>query len=123
MYREEFRSSEREFYWSVSRVTLAIFVTMLALFVIGFIATGGDLITYKFWAPKRADAERQVYEHTKSYRQGSIQRLGTLCTQLPGDDPSHRAMVNDVIAQEFAEWSTADVPDHLKSCLSSARNK
>ena len=99
-------------------------IALLALILIygfGFLATGGDLAIYRFWAPKQEAARRQVYEQTKSYRQGSIQRLDTLCSQVSNSDDAHKPMINDVIDHEFAEWNTSDVPDYLQSCLANAR--
>lgn len=122
-YRDDFRSVEREAWWSAPRVLLAIFVGLVVLYAFGFLATGGDLAIYKFWAPKQEAARRQVYEHTKSYHQGSVQRLNTLCTQVAAADDDHKVMLNDVIAQEFAEWDMSDVPAYLQGCLSTARTR
>jgi hypothetical protein len=122
-YRDDFRQTEREAWWTAPRVVLAIFATMVVLYVLGFLATGGDLAIYRFWAPKQEAARREVYEHTKSYHQGSVQRLGTLCIQVANADDDHKVMINDVIAQEFAEWDTSDVPAHLQGCLATARAK
>lgn len=123
MYRDEFKQAEREFYWSAPRVTLALLAVTVGLFVIGFVATGGDFLNYKFWAPKQEAARRQVYEQSKAYRQGSTQRLNTLCEQVASADPDHKALINDVIAQEFAEWNSYAVPDYLRGCLSRARGR
>jgi hypothetical protein len=45
---------------------------------LGFVATGGDLMTYKFWAPKQAAAERQVFEQTPSFIHGKVEYLTRL---------------------------------------------
>ncbi len=121
MYRDEFNQTQRDFYWSLPRVAMAVLAFMVVTYGLGFIATGGDLAIYRFWAPKQEAARRQVYEQTKSYRQGSIQRLNSLCSQINAADSEHKPMLQDVVAQEFAEWSSADVPDYLKGCLKSAR--
>lgn len=120
-YREDFRSYQREAWWSLPRIVLAIFGVMVVAYGIGFLATGGDLFIYRFWAPKQETARRKVYEQTKSYRQGSVQRLNTLCAQIGDADEGHKPMLNSVVAQEFAEWNTDDVPAYLRPCLTSAR--
>jgi hypothetical protein len=122
-YRDDFKQMEREAWWTAPRVVLATLVLIVILYALGFIVTGGDLAIYRFWAPKQEAARREVYEHTKSYHQGSVQRLGTLCLQVNSADDDHKAMINDIIAQEFAEWDTADVPAHLRGCLATARAK
>lgn len=123
MYKEEFKEVEGKFYWSAPRILLALLIVMAASYVIGFIATGGDLFIYKFFAPRQEAVRRQVYEQTKSYRQGSTQRLNTLCTQVSETNADHKGMINSVIAQEFAEWNSDDVPDYLRGCLSRARGR
>ncbi len=99
-------------------VVLAVLVGVLAL---TWLLQGNDWFMYKFWAPKYEAVRRQTYEQTKSFRQGSIQRLGTLCTQVTEADDEHKPMLRDVISHEFAEWGTADVPAYLQPCLTEAR--
>jgi hypothetical protein len=88
-------------------------------FAMDWIVAGQNFFLYKFFAPRQADAERQVYDHTKSYKQGSVQRLNTLCSQVK--DAEDKRMLNDIINHEFAEWSVDDVPDYLRGCLLTAR--
>lgn len=123
MYRDEFKSTQREFYWTAPRAFLAVLVLIVMFAVIGFLSQGTNFFMYKFFAPRQEAVRRQVYEQTKSYRQGSTQRLNTLCTQASDADDSHKGMLNAVIAQEFAEWSSDDVPDYLRGCLSRARGR
>lgn len=123
MYRDEFKDNQREFYWTVPRALLAVLVLMVCGAGIGFLAQGTDFFMYKFFAPRQEAVRRQVYEHTKSFKQGNTQRLNTLCTQVATTDADHRALINDVIAQEFAEWNSDDVPDYLRGCLSRARER
>ena len=88
-----------------------------------WISTGENFFLYKYWAPKNEAVRRNVYENTKSYHQGSVQRLDTLCTQVADADVDHKPMLNDVIVHEFAEWSSDDLPDYLRPCLATARAK
>lgn len=120
-YRDSFREVEREGWWTLPRVLLVVLVLTVAGFGFTFISDAFNLFSYKFWAPKQEAARRQTYEQTKSYRQGSIQRLNTLCTQVASADDDHKPMLNGVINHEFAEWSENDVPDYLQACLANAR--
>jgi hypothetical protein len=97
------------------------FAVVVGLLALSWVTQGNDWFMYKFWAPKYEDVRRETYEHTKSYRQGSAQRLGTLCTQVAAADDGHKSMLNDVISHEFVEWNMDDVPEHLQACLRSAR--
>lgn len=50
---------------------VAILVVVFGIaYGIGFLATGGDLMIYKFFAPKMEEARREVFEQTPSYVQG-----------------------------------------------------
>lgn len=99
-------------------IGLAAFAVLVG---IGWLAQGNNFFMYKFFAPKYEQVRRETYEQTKSYRQGSVQRLNTLCLQVSQADEGHKGMIYDVISQEFAEWSTNDVPSHLQQCLHQAR--
>lgn len=102
----------------LSITLLAVFAAFIAL---DWLVQGENFFMYKFWAPKYEAARRQTYEQTKSYKQGSIQRLNTLCNQVETADDDHKPMVRDIINQEFAEWNTDDVPVYLQGCLIQAR--
>ena len=104
-----------------SRVIMWVLVIIFISMALDWFAMGNNFFLYKFFAPKQEAVRRQVYEQTKSYRQGSVQRLNTLCTQFNDADNDHKPMINSVIAQEFAEWNADDVPGYLQSCLARAR--
>lgn len=86
-----------------------------------WIVQGNNFFLFSFFAPRQEAARREVYEHSKSYHQGSIQRLDSLCLQVKDADDEHKMLVNDVISHEFVEWDLKDVPGYLQSCLVSAR--
>ncbi len=96
---------------------------LVAILALSWVFTGNDFFLYKYFAPKQEAVRRQVYEQTKSYHQGSVQRLGTLCMQVDATDDAHKDLINDVIASEFAEWDAVDVPAHLRGCLKAARGR
>lgn len=106
------------------RVLGWIFAGLLSfcvLFGLGWVVAGNNFFLYKVFAPLNEQVRRETYEQTKSYRQGSVQRLDTLCTQVSTADGDHKPMLNSIIAQEFVEWNTGDVPSYLQSCLGTAR--
>lgn len=103
---------------SVLKWALIVLVACLAL---DWVVMGNQFFMYKYFAPQQEAARRNVYEHSKSYHQGSVQRLNSLCTQINDADPDHKTMLYDVVKQEFAEWDTQDVPDYLRPCLATSR--
>lgn len=119
-YRDDFTNIERDTYWSFPRVFLGLIVLVIALYGIGFLATGGDLAIYRFWAPKRANAERQVFENTQGYVEGKIEYLNRLRFQYQDDPrPSLRIMI-------LTEASTVDnnkLPLDLQSFIQNLKEK
>lgn len=99
---------------------LLILIVVLGL---DWLFAGENFFLYKYWAPKNEQVRRQVYESTKSYHQGSVQRLNTLCIQVEQADDDHKVMLNDVINHEYAEWDLNDVPSYLHPCLLKARGQ
>ena len=105
------------------KYVLGVIGFIALVMLLGWVFQGNDFFMYKVFAPKYEQVRRETYEQTKSYRQGSVQRLDSLCTQVADADDDHKPMLNDVIAHEFAEWDTSDVPAHLRPCLAAARKK
>lgn len=85
---------------------------------------GENFVYYHYWAPKNEQVKREIYEQTKQYRQGSMQRLATLCQQISEaekTDPDHALMIEDVVTHEFVEQNMNDTTDYLRPCLAKAR--
>jgi len=77
-YQKQFREVESNAYWSLPRIVLYVVLALTAVYGIGFLATGGDLAIYRFWAPKQENAKREVFENTQSYVQGKTEYLSRL---------------------------------------------
>ena len=107
-YREQFREVQRETFWSMPRVFLALLVAMIGMYGLGFVATGGDLAIYQFWAPKMENAKRQVFENTQSYVQGKVEYIGRLRYQYLAAEPgsAQQASLRMLI---LSEASTIDI--------------
>lgn len=101
---------------------LALLVFMLGAFVLGFIATGGGLVTYKFWAPKQENARRQVFENTQSYVQGKIGSLSQDRLAYESSDPGpQKQALRTMILSEAAQIDNAKLPADLQSFVSSLK--
>lgn len=114
MYKDEFREAERLGYWSLPRALMAGLVLMVALYGFGFLATGGDLAIYQFWAPKRANAERQVFENTQGYVQGKVEYLNRLRYQYQ-DEP--RSSLRLMILTEASTVDNSKLPLDLQGFI------
>lgn len=107
----------------VGKIIGFVVLFLVVIMLLGWVFQGNDFFMYKFFAPRQADVQREVYMHTRSYKQGSVQRLDTLCTQVAAADDDHKSLLKDVVAHEFADWNMDDVPDYLRGCLRDARAK
>ncbi len=52
------------------KIILATLMGIILLGALGFAFTAVDFASYRFWAPKQENVRREVYENTKSYRDG-----------------------------------------------------
>ncbi len=103
------------------KVILGIVVFLAIIFGVSWAVKDNYLREAKHFDPKFEAVRRETYEQTKSYRQGSVQRLSNLCMQVSSADDAHKGMIYQVISHEAAEWDIKDVPSHLQGCLSTAR--
>jgi hypothetical protein len=87
---------------------------MALLYFVGFIATGGDLAIYRFWAPKRANAERQVFEQTQGYVQGKTEYLTQLRYQYQCASGEQRESLRRMILTEAATVDNDKLPADLR---------
>jgi hypothetical protein len=102
----------------------AAFVALILLYAMGFLATGGDLAIYRFWAPKQADAEREVFTHSQSYVQGKIQNIGQEChAYQTSDTGSAKDAFAAEIRNEAATIRIGDLPLDEQQCVLAARGQ
>jgi hypothetical protein len=100
------------------------FAALVVIYVMGFLATGGDLAIYRFWAPKQADAQREVFTHSQSYVQGKIQNIAQECHAYRTADPG---TTKESFAAEIRDEATtvrlADLPQDEQQCVLAARGQ
>ena len=120
-YRDEFNEIQREAWWTMPRVWGFLAVVVLAIYCLGFLATGGDLAIYRFWAPKRANAERAVFVETQSYVQGKIATLSLARLQYQMAEPggAEREALRTYILSEAALIEEAKLPADLRAFVHS----
>jgi hypothetical protein len=123
MYRDEFNEAQREFYWSVPRIAAAIIAMLAMMYGLGFLATGGDLAIYKFWAPKQADAQREVFEHTQSYIEGKRGNIARMRLEYETADPAHKAALRTMILSEADSVDISKLPATQQAFISSLRGE
>ena len=112
-YRDEYKAAQREAYWYLPRVLLGVLVLMLVLYGIGFLATGGDLAIYRFWAPKQENARRVVFQNTQSFVQGKITHLTDLQLAYAQATGEQKDPLRTVRLREAAQVDEDKLPPDL----------
>lgn len=120
-YREEFKEVQREAWWSAPRVLLAVLFGLVVLYGIGFLATGGDLAIYSFWAPKQANAENRVFHQTQAYIDGKQTYIGRLCREEAAADGNQKAALASEIASEASTVDVSKLDASTQGCISQAK--
>jgi hypothetical protein len=96
---------------------LVIILIVVAALGVSWLATGNDFFLYKYFAPKRAAVERQVFEETKSYNQGVIQELQNMQFEYIKADKEAKAALASIILHRAADYPEDKMPDELKKFI------
>jgi len=94
----------------VGSVILTLVVAGVGLFFVINLMMGVDLAMYKFWAPKRANVEREVFEQTRSFNQGMIQELEDYHIQYAQADDSGKETIRSTVLHRISGYNL-DHPD------------
>jgi hypothetical protein len=107
----------------IKRAGLALLILVL-VYGAGFLATGGDLAIYRFWAPKRANAEREVFVNTNSYIQGKTDYLSRLRLEYQtSKDADQKAALRTLILTEASNVDNSKLPTDLQGFIASLKEK
>ena len=120
-YRDDFRAVEKEAWWSIPRVLLALLAVVVALTVVNFIGTGGNLAIYRFWAPKMANAQNQVFHHTQAFVDGKNTYIVRLCNEATQAEGAQKAALNSEIRQEASTIDPTELNPAAQACVNQAK--
>lgn len=85
-----------------------IFIALL-----GFVANGMGLMSYKIFGPAWEDARRDVYENTNSFTKAKVQEATKIRLEyLRTDDPAVKNALQSTIQMSFADF---DVDKYVKN--------
>jgi hypothetical protein len=105
---------------------IACIVGIIVLFFgIGFLVEGGNLLTYKFFAPKQEAVRREVFEKTRSFNQGMVQELENMQFDYTKEkDPNAKAALGSIILRRASGYNMEDagVPDSLRNFVETLKN-
>jgi len=81
---------------------------------IAWIAQGNDFFMYKYFAPKYAAVQRDVFENTPSYNQGMIQELQNMQFEYIKATPTQQVALRKIILHRAAPFPENKMPVDLK---------
>ena|SRR5579859_3912558 len=96
------------------------FVAFLGL---GFAVKGYDFFMFQFWAPKYTTVQRQVFENTKSYTQGTIQELRSQQTAYINADDAHKDALASLILHQVADYPVENLPGDLQDFVKELKSR
>ena len=108
----------------VGLALLAVVLFIILALGMSWLVTGNDFFLYKVFAPKRAQVGREVFEQSKSYRQGVIQEVRNHQLEyIREKDPDAKKAIANVILQQTADFPEADMPGDVASFIEELKSK
>jgi hypothetical protein len=88
---------------------IGIVVLAAAIFGLSF----GSYQLYKYFAPKYAAVDREVFKESPSYNDGMIRDLENLMMEYRKADASHKEALKAVILHRFSIFPEEKMPPHI----------
>ncbi len=102
------------------KITMIFFAFVVTGLALDWVFAGQNFFLYKFWAPKQAVVQRQVFEQTPSYVKGMVQELNNMrFDYVKTSDPDAKAALADIIIHRASGFNLndPDVPADLRSFI------
>ncbi len=96
---------------------IGILVGILLLFATLFGLQYLGIMNYKFFAPKKENARREVFENTQSYVQAKRQALTKYYTEWMKADSVGQEVIKTLVLQEFANFDVEKLSQSQKDWL------
>ena len=125
MYRDDFNSTQKEFYWSAPRVMLAFLLVVVMVYGVGFLANGGDWVLYRFWAPKMENTRRLVYTQTDSFVEGKISSISQerLAYESAEAGSAQQRALRTMIITEAGQVDNAKLPLDMQMFINQLKGR
>jgi hypothetical protein len=106
--------------WKAIGAVVGCLVVILA---ITWLVQGNDFFMYKVFAPQYADAQREVFENSKSYNQGMIQELQNLQVDYVKATPEQKDALASIILHRTADFDVNKLPSDLRKFIEQLRRE
>ncbi len=107
---------------TVGSVVLALVALALVLGLV-WVIQGNDFFMYQYFAPKYEDARREVFENTKSYKEGMAQELQNMQFEYVKADEKHKDALASVILHRTADLDLNKLPEDLQTFVEKLRRE
>ena len=87
----------------------------------GVMIQGTDFFLYKTFAPRMENVRREVFENTKSYRQGTVQTVQQYFMQYQTADDEHKEILRQSLLLTLADYDIEQLPPHLQTWVRQLR--
>ena len=106
---------------------LAVIGVFIAVVVVSlgmtWIVQGNDFFLYRYFGPKIEDTRRDIFEHSKAYRQGMTQELENMEFQYQQATPSQKDALADIILHRAADVQDDALTPELVSFIARLRSE
>ena len=97
-------------------------LALVAILGLSWVVTGNDFFLYKYFAPRQAAVQRQVFENTPSYNQGMVQELQGMQFQYVKADSAQKAALATIILSRATAYGIDKLPNDLRSFVSELKD-
>ena len=105
------------------KIFVVILLVLAGFYAIGFLATGGELAIYRFWAPKFEEARRGVFEQSPSYVQGKNTYIARLRLQYEEAEGPQKESLRRLILSEAETIDGANLTSSNQKFVTSLRRR
>lgn len=103
-------------------VSISIFFGIIILFLtLVWLGKAHQIAWLSFWSPKEEQVRREVFEQTKSYKQGMIQDLHNMQFEYIQAKPEHKMALRSIILHRVADFPVSDLPSDLQTFMYSLK--
>ncbi len=101
-----------------------IVLLLVAIIALAFTLELGGLGWKKFFAPKHAAVERQVFKETRSFNEAKLQELVRYRLEyMRSDDPTEKGAIAATIRMSFADYDVSKLPYELQTFIEEVKYK
>lgn len=102
------------------KAVLAVILALVVILGLTWAIQGNDFFMYRFFAPKYAHVQRQVFEQTPSFNKGTVQELENMQFDYTKEkDPKAKEALGSVILHRASGYNLndPDVPQSLRDFI------